>query len=347
MLKVVKSKNYNYIFNYKDGFFARWGKTKKDDPEFSPFGPEIADIEISTICHGIDKPCDFCYKGNTPKGKYMSLETFKKLFHKLPIKTLTQAAFGIGDIDGNPDMWDIFKYCRKHGIVPNITINGYNMKSDDYDNLVKYCGAVAVSRYNPKDTCYDAVKKLIDKGLKQANIHMLLAKETYEDCHELLYDYEHDERLKGLNAIVFLLLKPKGKRNKYHVIKDRDKYKSLIDRALAKNIPIGFDSCFAPIFLDCVRDHKDYKKYEMIAEPCESGLFSSYINVKGEYYSCSFIEGEKGYNGINILECDDFMKDLWYNKEVKKWRHNLIQSKDKNNCRRCPHFNLYESLDNV
>ena len=45
--KKVQSKGYNYKFDKKTGFFARWGKTKEDDPLSSPFGPEIADIEVN------------------------------------------------------------------------------------------------------------------------------------------------------------------------------------------------------------------------------------------------------------------------------------------------------------
>jgi hypothetical protein len=96
--KLVRSENYNYNFNKKSGLFMRWGKTKNDDPEFSPYGPEILDIEISTICHGANGiPCSFCYKSNTAKGHNMSFETFKKILDKLP-KTIGQIAFGLGDL---------------------------------------------------------------------------------------------------------------------------------------------------------------------------------------------------------------------------------------------------------
>jgi hypothetical protein len=68
--KYFKSSNYNYRFNLNNGFFARWGKTFDHDPPYSPFGPEIADIEISTICPGIDGiHCPYCYKANTKTGK--------------------------------------------------------------------------------------------------------------------------------------------------------------------------------------------------------------------------------------------------------------------------------------
>ena len=82
--------HYNYFFNKKNGYFMRWGKQKEDNPDFAPF-PEIADMEISTICHGIPNekgiltPCPFCYKGNTSIGKNMTLEEFKVVFDKFAI----------------------------------------------------------------------------------------------------------------------------------------------------------------------------------------------------------------------------------------------------------------------
>ena len=91
--KIFRSEHYNYNFDKETGFFARWGKTLEDDPEFCPYGPEILDIEVSTVCH---QGCSFCYKSNTSKGLNMSLETFKKIFNLMP-RTLTQIAFGIGD----------------------------------------------------------------------------------------------------------------------------------------------------------------------------------------------------------------------------------------------------------
>jgi MoaA/NifB/PqqE/SkfB family radical SAM enzyme len=94
----------------------RWGKTKEDDPNYSEFGPEIVDIEISEVCtHG----CTFCYKSNIKVGRNMSLDTYKEVLKKLP-KTVTQIAFGIGDIDGNPDLFPILA-AHKSRHRPNIT----------------------------------------------------------------------------------------------------------------------------------------------------------------------------------------------------------------------------------
>lgn len=87
--KIVASPYYNYVFDKETGYFARWGETKEQDPWMSPLGPEIADIEISTVCNGIGKdmsnrkPCSWCYKSNTGCGENMTLDTFKKVFHLL------------------------------------------------------------------------------------------------------------------------------------------------------------------------------------------------------------------------------------------------------------------------
>lgn len=343
--KILSSTEYNYVFNKETGVFARWGATKKEDPDLSPVGCEIADIEISTVCSGITgTPCKFCYKSNRPVGKNMSLETFKKVFSVLP-KVLTQIAFGIGDIDANPDLWAIFSHCRENGVIPNVTINGANMDEDKYGALANLCGAVAVSRYDPKDVCYNAVEKLVDAGLDQVNIHQLLCDETYASCFELLEDVKRDPRLKGLRAVVFLALKPEGRGKSFTPLRSVAKYKRLVDTALEKGVGIGFDSCSAPLFLKSVEGSENYEQYEMLAEPCESTLFSVYVDVDAHMYPCSFLE-HSGFKGIDVTKADDFLRDVWFHPETVKWRKGLLattKSKDclVKGCRQCPAFDIY------
>jgi hypothetical protein len=335
MIKQFRSPNYNYDFNTSSGFLARWGKTLEDDPQLSTFGPEILDIEVSTICKGIGSgPCTHCYKSNTPRGKNMSFKTFKTIFDKMP-KTLTQIAFGIGDIDSNLDLFKMFEYCRIHNVAPNLTINGYGMTENHTKLLKAYCGAIAVSRYNPSDTCYDAVKVLSqDMEMDQINIHMLVSNETLQDCYRVIDDSLVDPRLSKLNAIVFLHLKPKGDRNVNTMVSKED-YKKLIDYAFSKNTRIGFDSCSAHKFLGSIENGEFKDKLSLLVEPCESGLFSSYINVDGRYIHCSFTEGENGWNGIDVIGANDFIKDVWNGGETLQFRDKLL-SQD----RKCPIFDL-------
>ncbi len=328
-VKFVKSEEYNYIFNMENGFFARWGKNKRDDPEYSPFGPEILDIEVSTICSG---SCPWCYKSNTTNGKNMSFETFKLIFDKFP-KNLIQIAFGIGDLDANQDLWKMFEYCQKNQVVPNITINGYKINEKWAKRLAKYCGAVAVSHYND-EYCFNAVELLINVGIKQVNIHKLVTKETLKGCYDLIDKTKNDVRLSSLNAIILLSLKQKGRGKDFHAISQVE-FSDLVQYALNQKISIGFDSCSAKKFLKIIQNNEKKKFLEMMIESCESNCFSQYINVEGIAYPCSFLEGELMYEGIDVIKVNNFIDDIWFNEKIKRFRKKLIRNK-----RICPVFKI-------
>jgi hypothetical protein len=280
--KSFKSPEYNYRFNRKTGFFVRWGRSFGKNPERSPFGPEIADIEISTICGGVTgKLCPYCYKSNAKHGRNMSLSTFKTIIEKINVNNqLTQAAFGLGATgEENPAIWDMCTWLRERNIVPNGTIANASEKT--MDRIADNFGACAVSNHflssdKGNGLCYDNVKRLTDRGMKQVNIHYVLSRETYENAFTVLRDIKEDPRLKSMHAIVFLSLKPKGRamNNKFELL-PVDQFNKLIRTALSMNINIGFDSCSFPKFSKAVEDLSDREKLLMIAEGCESfGRFS-------------------------------------------------------------------------
>lgn len=326
--KILKSPEVNYFFRKDNGYMSTWGKTLEEDPQYSPYGPFILDMEVSTVCH---RGCKSCYKSLTPNGKNMSLETFKTIFSKLP-KTLTQIAFGIGTISANEELFDIFKYCRENGIIPNVTINGSDMTPELYDKLAELCGAVAVSRYND-DVCFSAVYELTKRGLKQVNIHQIISEQTYSDCLELLDKAKTDIRLEGLNAIVFLALKPKGRGVTMKPLRSREAFKRVIDKAIKNKILFGFDSCSANNFINVVKDYPNFNKLEQLAEPCESCCFSLYISVDGIVYPCSFSEGVE--EGINLLDPRITFEDAWSGRVACAWRDKLLSKN-----RSCPIYNL-------
>ena len=149
-----------------------------------------------------------CYKSNTPnKGKVTSFEEAKAVIDKMP-PMLTQIAFGTdAKLKSNPEWYEIFKYARSKGIIPNVTVA--DIDDETAKKLASVCGAVAVSRYHDKDICYNSVKRLTDAGLSQVNIHQLVAKEKLSQIYELIEDVQKDPRLAKLNAVVFLSLKRK------------------------------------------------------------------------------------------------------------------------------------------
>ena len=337
--KIFTSTDYNFIFDKKTGYFLRWGKNRKDDPEYS-LGPEILDIEVTTICNGIpnqegiESPCKFCYKSNTKNGKNMSVETFKKIFYKFDKRILTQVAFGVdAKAESNPDLWHMMDICRAEGIIPNLTVA--NINDDIAWKIVTHAGACAVSRYANKDICYNSVKRLTDNKMKQVNIHCMISEETFDIAFETLRDRLTDKRLEKLNAIVLLSLKQKG-RGIRHTPLAFEKFKQLVYFALDNKIGIGFDSCGANKFIKVIENNPDKDKLIPMVEPCESSLFSSYVSVDGKFYPCSFAENTEGWKeGLDVLNCDNFIKDVWNHPRTLEFKKKLL------NCHRnCPLFGV-------
>ena len=332
IMKMVRSENYNFNFNKVTGYFERWGKTKEDDPEFAP-GPEILDFEVTTIC---DHGCSFCYKSNTSKGFNTSFEDFKMVLDKMP-RTLTQVAFGVdAGATSNPDLFKMMKYARSKGIIPNVTVADITINTAAA--LAKVCGAVAVSRYEDKWTCYDSIRRLYQYGLKQVNMHILVSEETEKWIWETFEDYLKGE-IVGLNAIVLLGLKQKGRGEHFNVL-SQEKYSKIINAALNLNIPIGADSCSGPKLIKSVTNRDNFKEiYEMV-DPCESTLFSAYVDEKCVFYPCSFTPNNtKWEDGLHIRNANHF-SEIWNHPKTIAFRDNLVNNKDCNGCRECPLYDI-------
>lgn len=270
-----------------------------------------------------------CYKRNNPVGKNMSFDTFKSIIDKMP--TILQVAFGIGDIGANPDLWQMMKYCREKNIVPNITVNG-RITTKDVQNLVKYCGAVSVSHYKT-DLTIQAVKELSKAGLKQVNIHQMISVETLPMVEKLFN--RKDEFLPYVNAVVLLSLKTKGGGVGYTPL-SQEQFNQLVGKALELNIPLGMDSCSAHKYLAYLEtvDMDGFEKAALttMVEPCESGLFSAYINVDGEFSPCSFCEGNTF--SIDVKKVASF-DEVWYHPLTVEWRKKLLQCD-----RHCPLYKI-------
>lgn len=332
IVKMCRSLKYNYLFNLKTGYFLRWGRTEADDPEMAP-GPEILDIEITTICAN---GCPFCYKGNTSSGKNMSFDTFKIILDKFP-PTLTQLAFGAdANATSNPDLWKMADYARSKFVIPNITVA--NISDDTADKIAKVMGACAVSRYADKNQCYDSIKRLTDRGMKQVNIHAMICEETFDRTIETINDMRSDPRLEKMNAIVMLSLKCKGRGEHGFTPLSQERFNQLVEAAQKAGINYGFDSCGSSKFLNYLDKTNPPNKTQLqvSVEPCESGLFSTYVNVDGRYSPCSFCEGTPGWeNGIDLTSIDNFTNDVWFSEKVKGWRQKLLENK-----RNCPIYNV-------
>jgi hypothetical protein len=333
-MKLYKSHDFNYGFNKQTGATFTYGVNKEHNPEVAPF-PMIADIEITERCSGPgDGPCKFCYKANTANsGAVMSLDTFKILCDKLP-RELTQIAFGVdAKLESNPEWYEIFKYARKSGFIPNATVA--NITQETANKLASVCGAVAVSRYSDKNWCYDSLARLRNAGLKFRNIHILVSSETIPWILETFEDFHSDERLFGTTAIVLLSLKKKGRGKGFTRCSEED-FEMIVDKAMKMKIPFGMDSCSAHKAMAALKKYPEYDQIKDMIEPCESSLASAYLNAEGMYFPCSFTEGTEGWTtGLDVVDCNNFIEDIWNHPRTLLFREMLLANE-----RRCPIYNV-------
>ena len=369
----AKDGSFNMMFRKSDGLTAKWGRTMDDDPTHCPWGNEIADIEITTACRGIrgiDKAtgktsvndcdrrvCDFCYKSNQPNGSYMSFDTFKVIFDKMnQPRTMTQIAFGVdAECVTNPDVWRIMDYCNENGVTPNVTVA--DISKETAENIVRRCGACAVSCYERnRNCCYDSIKLLTDEAKRQGrdsfkvNMHLLVSHETEKFVFEVLNDRLNDERLKDMGAIVLLSLKQKGRGKAFRKMDD-EVYRKVIFFLQDNHISYGSDSCGANRLMASLKEYykdkengeEQYKRVLGCVEPCEAELYSAYVNVKGEMFPCSFMEKESGWEkGIDLTDdkYKNYTTQVWNHPRVLEWRQNALRCINCNGCNQCPHYEI-------
>ena len=340
---VNEDETYRCFFSKADGYNCRFGKEVKDNPEYCELGPEILDLEISVNgCVPVpgSTNCKYCYKNNTNKAPTnMSFETFKQIVDSFP-KNLSQIAFGITGLKTNPDLEKMFEYCREIGIIPNVTTVGADMDEHMKDVLCKYCGAVAVSCYTgAKELCYKTIKELHEYAKQKygrefhVNMHIVVSNDNMPHLRDVLKDIA-EKKVEGLKSVVLLRIKPKGRAEKMDCVVSMDIYRELVTYCLDNKISFGFDSCSATPVMEVL---KELGRPELCTscESCESSKLSSYINVYGEYWSCSFAEGKTDFiKPINVLDYKNAY-EWWNSDEVKKVRFCKNPA-----CKSCPIYNL-------
>ena len=337
------SHTYHCFFSKANGLNIRFGKTVDEDPNVCELGPEILDLEVSVNgCVPVpgSTNCRYCYKNNTnAKPTNMSLETFKQIVDSFP-KNLSQIAFGITGLQTNPDLQKMFAYCRETGIIPNVTTVGADMNEHMKDVLCHWCGAVAVSCYTgAKELCYKTIKELHDYAKEKynrdlhVNMHIVISEDNMPHLREVLKDIA-DKKVDGLKSVVFLRIKPKGRAAHMNCHVSKDIYKELVAFCLDSKISFGFDSCSATPVMEVLTE---FGHPELCAscEKCESSSLSAYINVFGQYWSCSFMEGRE-----DVIKPIDVLK---YNHSYEWWNADSVKFvRQHTNCckQSCPWYNL-------
>jgi len=335
MLKkyIDKDNKFYELFDYNTGFYVRSGMLEdgKDtgvDPFMRNF-PGLIDVGIMGHCtHGLSGFCREtgmqCYQsGLSENRENMSLENFKNIVDQCKGKVFQFALGGRGDVDQHEKCENILAYCKENEIVPNFTTSGYGLTHRVANMLDKYVGAVAVSWYRTEYT-NRAIEMLINAGIK-TNIHYVLGNNTIEEAINKLNDDSFPE---GINAVIFLLHKPKGLGTVENTLKSTSthvqRFFELVDRKRFK-FKIGFDSCSCAGIINFTSninfDSVDY---------CEGARFSCYIDALMNMMPCSFALGDKKWQvSLNHFS----IKEAWNSNVFTGFRNLLANACSKCNCR--------------
>lgn len=316
--------HYFTIFNRKTGFFARVEEKGHQEPLWAPKGPELLDISITNWC---DRNCSICYKSSGVQGHHMSLNDYKIIMAQAKTMNVLQVALGGGNPNQHPDFEKILEVTRKdYGIVPSYTTNGRGLTDNVLEASKCYCGAVAVSAYEPYAEFIRAIGTLINYKIK-VNVHFVLSRESIDIAIEWLQTPL--PIFEKINAIIFLNYKPVGRCNNAEMLLKHSKdIKRFFDLASnnKNSFKIGFDSC-------CISGLVQYANFSQVCyDYCDSGRFSMYVSEDMKMYPCSFMVNQTVGIPIRV----DNMIDVWTNSEL----FNEMRKRENNpKCIDCVHVN--------
>lgn len=324
MLKAnrYKSLGYTSFFNPDTGFFARIPDKGKNNPFWSPHGPELMDISITNWC---DKGCAFCYKSSNKSGKHMALDDYKRVIDQAAEMKTFQVALGGGNPNQHPNFIEILEYTASKGIVPNYTTNGRGLRDEILNATRKYCGAVAVSAYPPYNETAATIKKLISHNIK-TNVHFIVDADSIDTAIDWLN--QPPEYLTGINAIIFLNYKPSGRKVfEEKLLRNSARLDEFFKLATSSNrkLKVGFDAC-------CVSGvFARTNANTSMVDACDAGRFSMYVSEDLTVYPCSFQSGlAKG----ELLDENTTLLDIWTKSQNMNTFRNYFSS---DRCGRCNH----------
>ena len=321
IIREYPKQHYKTLFNQRTGFFMRVEDDGYPEPFWAQEGPELLDVSITNYC---ERGCQFCYRKANTMGHHMSLESLKHVITQAKNAGVFQIALGGGNPNQHPYFEDVLRLIREANIVPSYTTNGDGLSKDILVATKTYCGAMAVSLYEPY-TQYDEVfERIFSMGIK-CNAHIILKTDTID----MLTDWftKPPQFFKWVNAVVILTYKPITSSSDL-MVKDAQKLQQFYDAVSSCNaVKIGFDSCSVPGIVRWMNVNSS------LIEPCESARFSAFISEDLKMYPCSFMVNTNSFGDLKSQS----LIDIWRNHPAFVTHRKKIKN---NNCSGCKKINL-------
>lgn len=288
---------YNFAGDPATGVTLRWGQTPGTDPARAPW-PELADIAISGRCA---QGCPYCYRDSRPDGPLMSLEQYELLLERLTSPRwggVFQVALGGGEPAQHPELVGMLALSRRKGVVPNLTTSGAGLDAGLARRLAELVGAVAVSAPSLEALDHRALRLLTWAGAR-VNLHYLLGPQSLAQATQIVRG-RHDRELKGVNAVIFLSLKPMGRARGLECLADGPDLAGFLRavREPSSALRIGFDACLVPPLL------RHTGVNPACVDACEGGFFSLFVDEALVARPCSFSTDGRFHFSLETMDLD-------------------------------------------
>lgn len=306
--------HYSTIFNKSTGMFIRVEDKGFEDPFWAESGPELLDISITNYC---ERGCGFCYRNSDKNGKHIELHDYIHLIKQAKDIGTLQIALGGGNPNQHPNFIKILKETVNQGIVPSYTTNGQGLNKEILEATKQFCGAMAISAYNPYENYLNEIINYVSSFKIKTNIHFLLNKDTLKKA--ILWLKNPPAFFNNINAIIFLNYKPINSSERLLLNKSpllQDFFECVENNNT--HIKIGFDSCSVSGILKYMKVNK------IFYESCEASRFSAFISEDLKMYPCSFMINSNLYGDLR----KNSIAEIWKNNvSFKGHRDNILNNK--------------------
>ncbi|HBG04845.1 MAG: hypothetical protein A2075_11395 [Geobacteraceae bacterium GWC2_58_44] len=273
-----------------------------EEPETSLL---TAPLEVHfSVTNACSQQCRHCYmdSGERDAGE-LSAEAFRRAVDLLAGMGVFHMALGGGEALERPDFFELARYVRASGMVPNLTTNGLKMTREtaakcrifgqvnvSIDGLDAFQGAGR----DPEALAQGVrgVDLLLEAGVK-VGLNCVVARQSFERL-PAVFRFAGE---RGLTDLELLRLKPSGRAKQEYFqrrltkAQNREFYPVVRDLSLEYRVPAKIDCSFVPMFCWHRPDRALMEQFSVYG--CEAGNVLLGVRSDGRFAGCSFLEGEE------------------------------------------------------
>lgn len=294
------------------------GPTKMWDTANQSVGQLSAPTEVHfAITNRCSARCAHCYMdGGEADAGELDTQSFKSALDILAEMKVFHIALGGGEALERPDLFEVARYARQKGLVPNLTVSGLNIDPGIAGRMKGLFGQVNISMdgvgadyavYRGKDMFAEAgraIDCLVEAGVS-TGINCVVGRRNFHKLEEL---FQYAQR-KKLNEIECLRFKPSG-RAKDSYIEERTTYEQniklipiLAECSRKTGVTAKIDCSFVPMY--CYHKPSVDLLEGMATYGCEAGNVLLGVRSDGSVSGCSFLDN----TGISIFDLPGGYKD--------------------------------------